>query len=337
MALRRPSRMFVAATLALGLTLAACGSSDDSTGADAGTPTSSAEQPTDEPTEQPTEAPADEPTEEPTEAPADEPTGEPTAEPAGDLPAECTADQLATKTAGVLTIATDEPVFEPWFVDNAPESGEGFEGAIAYAVADRLGFAADAVTWVRAGFESVISPAPKDFDFDINEFSITPERAEVVDFSTGYYDVAQAVVTVAGSPIADATSLADLKDATLGAQIGTTSLAIINDVIAPNVQPAALGANIDAVSALQNGQIDGIVTDLPTAFYMAAAQLDDGVIVGQIATAGDDVEQFGLLLEKDSPITSCVSAAVDSLRADGTLTAIAETWLADAAGAPELK
>lgn len=337
MALRRPARILIAVTLALGLTLAACGSNDDTADASADTPTSSAEQPAEEPADEPAEEPADEPTDAPSEEPADEPADEPTEDPAAALPAECAADQLTTKTAGVLTIATDEPVFEPWFVDNAPESGEGFEGAIAYAVADRLGFAADQVTWMRAGFESVISPAPKDFDFDINEFSITPERAEVVDFSTGYYDVAQAVVTVAGSPIADATSLADLKDATLGAQIGTTSLAVINEVIAPNVQPAALGANIDAVSALQNGQIDGIVTDLPTAFYMAAAQLDDGVIVGQVPYLDGDIEQFGLLLEKDSPITSCVSAAVDSLRADGTLATIADTWLAAAAGAPELK
>ncbi len=228
-------------------------------------------------------------------------------------------------------------MYEPWFVDNKPENGKGFEGAVAYAVATELGYAKDKVTWVRASFDSVISPAPKNFDFDINEFSITPKRAKVVDFSTGYYDVAQAVVTVKGSKIAKATSIADLKDVKLGAQIGTTSLQVIDDEIKPSQQPAAFNQNIDAVAALKNGQIQGIVTDLPTAFYMSAAQLDNGVLVGQLPNpAGQKPEQFGLLLEKDSPITSCVSAAVDALRADGTLADLATTWLAKA-GAPELK
>lgn len=251
------------------------------------------------------------------------------------LPAECTPDQLQTKKDGTLTIATDQPVYEPWFVDNKPENGKGFEGAVAAAVADKLGYAKDKVTWVRASFDSVISPAPKNFDFDINEFSITPDRAKVVDFSSGYYDVTQAVVTTKDSTIAKATSVAELKDAHLGAQIGTTSLNAINDVIQPSQKPAVFSTNDDAVKALQNGQIDGIVTDLPTAFYMSAAQLDNGVLVGQLPSTGEKPEQFGLLLEKDSPITSCVSAAVDALRADGTLADLAQQWLTKS-GAPEL-
>ena len=244
---------------------------------------------------------------------------------------------MQTKKAGTLTVATDQPVYEPWFVDNKPQNGKGFEGAVAYAVAEKLGYTKDQVTWVRASFDSVISPAPKDFDFDINEFSITEDRAKVVDFSTGYYDVTQAVVTTADSAIAGATSLADLKGAVLGAQLGTTSLGAINDVVQPSEKPAVFNTNDDAVKALQNGQIAGVVVDLPTAFYMAGAQLDNGLVLGQLPAAeGADVEQFGLLLEKGSAITSCVSDAVDALRADGTLADLATEWLAKA-GAPELK
>jgi len=228
-------------------------------------------------------------------------------------------------------------VYEPWFVDNKPENDKGFEGAVAYAVATKLGYSDSQVTWVRAHFDAVISPAPKNFDFDINEFSITADRAKVVDFSSGYYDVTQAVVTVKGSKIAGAKSIADLKDAKLGAQIGTTSLSAINDQIKPSQQPAVFQTNDAAVQALQNGQIDGIVTDLPTAFYMSSAQVKNGVLVGQLTQpAGQTPEQFGLLLEQGSPITSCVSAAVDALRADGTLAALATKWLAQA-GAPVLK
>lgn len=324
MTLRRPTYLFIAATAAATMVLAACGSSgseqaETSSGGTTAQATGSADGTA-------TEETASEDTVADTSAADD-------TEPAD----ACAPANLATKTPGTLTIATDEPVFEPWFVDDDPSNGQGFEGAMAYAIAEQLGYSKDQVSWVRAGFDEVISPAPKDFDFDINEFSITPDRAKVVDFSTGYYDVTQAVVTIAGSKIAAATSLADLKDAMLGAQIGTTSLQAINEVIDPASKPAVFGENIDAVTALQNGQIDGVVTDLPTAFYMAGAQLDDGLVVGQLpANAGADVEQFGLLLEKDSPITSCVSAAVDALRAAGTLTQIADTWLAQA-GAPELK
>jgi polar amino acid transport system substrate-binding protein len=204
---------------------------------------------------------------------------------------ECSSDALETQTPGTLTIATDQPVFEPWFLDDDPSNGSGFEGAVAYAVAERLGFATDDVTWVRVPFNAAIAPGPKDFDFDINEFSITPERAEAVDFSTGYYDVTQAVIALEGNPASGAASLADLKDVRIGAQVGTTSFAAVESVIAPTTEAAVFNTNDDAKQALSNGQVDAIVVDLPTAFYITAAELDNGLIVGQLPPAqGVEVE-----------------------------------------------
>ena len=171
---------------------------------------------------------------------------------------------LKTKTPGTLTIATDEPVYEPWFVDDKPSNKKGFESAVAYAVAEKLGYTDAKVKWVRAHFDDVISPTPKKFDFDINEFSITDARKKVVDFSTGYYDVTQAVVTVKGSKIAGVTTIAGLKDAKLGAQKGTTSYDVIGSVIKPTQPPAVFNTNDLAVQALKNHQIDGLVVDLPT-------------------------------------------------------------------------
>jgi polar amino acid transport system substrate-binding protein len=249
----------------------------------------------------------------------------------------CAKENLATKTPGRLTVATDDPSFPPWVLDNAPESKQGFEAAVAYAVAEQLGFTDDEVTWVRVPFNAAIQPGPKNFDFDINQFSITEERREAVDFSSPYYDVRQVVVTVEGSPVADATSLADLAEAKLGAQVGTTSYQAIVDVIKPTVEPAVLNTNEDVVQQLMNGTIDGAVFDLPTAFYITAVELENGVIVGQVPQVdGGTPEQFGLLLDKDSPLTPCVSKAVDELRANGTLAELEARWLADAAGAPEL-
>ena len=250
--------------------------------------------------------------------------------------AACTPANLKTKTANTLTIATDEPVYEPWFVADKPTNKKGFEGAVAYAVAEKLGYTDSQVTWVRAHFDNVISPAPKKFDFDINEFSITDARKKVVDFSTGYYDVTQAVVTVKGSKIAGDTTLAALKSAKLGAQKGTTSYDVIGSVIKPSQSPAVFNTNDLAVQALKNHQIDGLVVDLPTALYVAAAQVKDGVVLGQFGSPGTP-EQFGLLLEKASPVTDCVSKAVDALRSDGTLKQLETQWLTDSAGAPVLK
>ena len=247
----------------------------------------------------------------------------------------CAKDSLQTFADGKLTLATDSPVFPPWFIDDKPESGKGYEGAVAAAVATKLGFTADEVSWVRVPFNSVFKPTPKNWDFDINEFSITEERKQAVDFSSPYYDVSQAVVTTKGSKADGVTDIAGLKGLTLGAQVGTTSFEAINEVIAPSSKPRVYNSNNDAVRALENGQIDALVTDLPTAFFMAAAQLKKGLIVGQLPSSGGTPEQFGLVLDKGSPLTACVSQSVDALRADGTLDQLSEQWLSQG-GAPVL-
>ena len=248
----------------------------------------------------------------------------------------CSPSSMSTTSPGTLTVATDSPAYGPWFVDDKPSNGKGFESAVAYAVAKQLGFSSDKVTWKVAAFNSVISPAPKPFDFDINQVSITPARAKVVDFSSGYYDVAQSIVTLKSSKYANATSIADFKGAKLAAQKGTTSLDAINDVIKPGGSPAEFPTNDLAVEALKNGQVDGLVVDLPTGFYVTSAQVTDAKIVGQLPVTASP-EQFGLVLDKGSPLTSCVSQAVDALRADGTLARLQQTWLASAGNAPELK
>ncbi len=249
--------------------------------------------------------------------------------------ADCEKDALDTYSEGVLTVATDNPAYEPWFVDNDPSNGKGYESAVAYAIADELGFAEDEVEWVKVPFNAVVSPGEKKFDFDVNQVSITPARAKAVDFSSGYYDVRQVVVSTEGSPIDGATSMAELQDAKLGAQVGTTSYTAITDQIQTTEQAAPYDTNDQAVQALDNGQIDGIVVDLPTAYFMTAVQLDKGVIVGQLPQAGDDVEQFGAVLDLGSPLTDCVSQAVDTLREDGTLADLEDQWLSQQ-GAPEL-
>jgi len=248
----------------------------------------------------------------------------------------CKAGALSTLTPGTLTIGTDDPAYTPWFDSNKPGNGKGFESAVAYAVAKQLGYSNAKVKWVKASFNTVIQPGKKAFDFDINEVSITPERAKAVDFSTGYYDVAQALVTTTKSKIAQAKSIADLANAKLGAAVGTTSYSTITDVIKPKAKPAVFDTNDIATQALINGQIDGLVLDLPTAFYVSAAALKNGLIVGQFAPKAGS-EQFGLVLSKGSALTSCVSAAVDALRANGKLKTLAATWLGNTAGAPVLK
>jgi polar amino acid transport system substrate-binding protein len=249
----------------------------------------------------------------------------------------CSKDQLDTLTAGTLTIATGEPAYYPWVLEDAPESGEGFEPAVAYAVAAELGYSANEVVWVRTTFDGAIAPGSKPFDFNLQQFSITEERKQVVDFSSGYYYVTQAIVSAEGSKIAGATSIADLKGAKLGAAVGTTSLTTAETVINPDAEIAVFNDNAAAVQALKNGQIDGLVVDLPTAFYLAAVEIDNGVIVGQLASDPNTPEQFGLLLAKDSAITSCVTQAVDTLRSNGTLSQIEATWLTADQGAPVLK
>ncbi|WP_263120433.1 transporter substrate-binding domain-containing protein [Cellulomonas fimi] len=242
---------------------------------------------------------------------------------------------LDTLTEDVLTIGTSDPAYEPWIVDNDPSNGKGYESAVAYAVAEQLGYDADHVEWVPVTFDQIIAPGAKSFDFAINQVSISPERAENLDFSSSYYDTAQAVVTVEGSKAADASSLADLKDVTLGAMVGTTSLQVAQDTIDPTTDIQVFNDNDQVKQALTSGLVDAIIVDLPTALYITAAELDGGVLVGQLP-AGDDPDQFGLVLDQGSSLTEPVTDAVDALRADGTLDDLQAEWLTDAAGAPVL-
>lgn len=252
--------------------------------------------------------------------------------------AACSGSSVSgdTITAGKLTIGTGNPAYEPWVVGDAPESGEGFEAAVAYAVAEKLGFKAADVVWVRTTFDEAIAPGAKNFDFNLQQYSITEERKANVDFSSAYYETAQVVVTVAGSPAAAATSIADLKGYLLGAATGTTSYDAIGSVIKPTQKAQAFNSNDDAKAALTNGQVDAIVLDLPTALYASCCELDGGKIVGQLPTAAKG-DQFGLVLDKGSKLTAAVTKAIDELRADGTLAKLEEKWLTADAGVPVLK
>lgn len=246
------------------------------------------------------------------------------------------AGELQTITAGKLTIGTGLPAYYPWVLEDTPESGEGFESAIAYAVAEELGFAPEDVVWVRTTFEEAIQPGPKNFDFNLQQYSITEERKAAVDFSSPYYNTAQTVITIAGSAAEGVTDMAGLKGLIIGAQTGTTSLKAIEEIIQPTAGAQVFNSNDDAKAALANGQVDAIVVDLPTAFYLTAVELEGGIILGQLegAEAGDS---FGLVLDKDSPLTAAVTAAVDALRSNGRLAEIEKQWLADYVNAPVLK
>ena len=249
--------------------------------------------------------------------------------------ADCTPDTLDTLKTGTLTIGTDKPAFPPYFEDNDPTNGKGFESATAYAIAEQLGFSSDQVEWTVVPFNSSYAPGPKDFDFDINQISITPKRAEQVDFSSPYYTADQAVVALKGSDAAAATSLADLQDAQFGVQIGTTSLDAVNEVIQPSSDPQVFDTSNDVVSALKQEQVDAVVVDTPTALYLTAVQVPDGTIVGEFPAPGGD--EWGALLAKDSPLTACVSAAVDELRSSGELDKIQEQWINSAGGVSKLQ
>lgn len=240
-----------------------------------------------------------------------------------------------TATPGTLTIATGNPAYSPWVENDAPESGEGFEAAVAYAVAKKLGFAKDDVAWMRVDFDASIAPGPKDWDLNLQQFSVTEERRKAVDFSTPYYTTAQAVLTYEGSPLAGATSLAELREGKLGAMIGTTSLNALNNQIAPAVEASVFNSNADTAQALKNKQVDAIVVDLPTALYLAAVEIDGGKIIGQLAdTTGGD--ELAFVLPKGSELTAPVSAAVDALAADGTLAALEQQWLSESISVPVL-
>ena len=262
------------------------------------------------------------------------------------LTGACAKDKLALKMAGMLTIGTDNPAYPPWFDGgetkgtkwkiNDPAKGKGFESAVAYAVAKQLGFTGLEVHWVVVPFNNSFKPGKKSFDFFINQVSYLPERAKNVDFSASYYDVNQAIVALRGKPAASAKSVAALKKFKLGAQIGTTSYQYIVKNIKPSSSPSVYDSNNDAVTALKNGQIDGLVVDLPTAFYVTAVQVENGVIVGQFPSVGGQ-ERFGLVLGKGSALTPCVDKALAALKANGTLKRLQQQWLSKATGAPVLK
>ncbi len=250
----------------------------------------------------------------------------------------CAVEDLALVTAGTLTVATGEPAFPPWVSgpDGAnfddPASGTGFEAALVYALAEEMGFDAGDVTWVRTGFDEAIAPGPKDYDFNLQQYSITETREEVVDFSDPYYTTKQALVAFPDSSVVGATTLADLKGATLGAQIGTTSLDFIEDVIQPDTQASVYDTNVDAKSALEAGQIDGIVLDLPTAYYVTAVEIEGSVIVAEFETEAAEPDEFGLLFADGSSLRSCVNEALATLRSNGTLDALEDEWLVSAGG-----
>jgi len=306
------------------LVLAACGSDDDSS-ADLGSNT--------------------------TEAPPGDTSAATTGDTSGDATAATTAEDSAPDSAaeggstddactetiedGVLTVATGEPAFFPWVIDDDPTTGEGFEAAVAYAVADEMGYPADSVTWVRTTFDAAIQPGAKDFDLNLQQFSITDERRQTVDFSLPYFTSNQAIVALEGSPAEGATSVADLKDVKFGAQAGTTSLDFINDVIQPSQEVFVYDDNVGAKAALEANQIDAAVFDLPTALYVSAVEIEGSSVIGQFpADSGGTTDQFGIVLEKDSPLTPCVDAAVQTLTDDGTLDALTQEWLSDNTGAP---
>ncbi len=251
---------------------------------------------------------------------------------AADEPEPCAKDELETVVDGSLSIGADNPSFPPWFQDaegapwdpTGPPTDQGYEAAVTAAVVEQMGLSPDEVRWVVVPFNNSFKPGPKDFDFYVNQVSYTPKRDEAVDFSDSYYDVEQAVVTLKDSEFAGATSLADLKGAKLGAQLGTTSYDAIVDVVQPDQDPAVFDKNIDAITALKNGQIDGIVVDFPTSLYVTAVQVPKGKIVGRLP-AGE--EYLGFLFEEGNPLRDCVNEAIAVLQADGTIEQFQEEWI----------
>jgi polar amino acid transport system substrate-binding protein len=255
---------------------------------------------------------------------------------ATETPTGDACDPLPTYEPDTLTVATGEPVFEPWMVDDDPANGQGFESALVYALAERLGFEAEAVEWVRTGFDEAIAPGEKPYDFNIQQYSISEERAEVVGFSIGYYEVEQAIIADPENPVASAQSLADLKSARLGAAIATTSLDYIDNVIQPDSPAQVYNDNAAAKLAFDGGQVDGIVFDLPTAYYITAVEIPDAAIVGVLPRVGESPEELGLLFEKDDPLIECVNPALQALHDDGTIAALEDEWLAQGGDIPTL-
>jgi polar amino acid transport system substrate-binding protein len=254
---------------------------------------------------------------------------------ANQTPADCA--QGKTLTDGTLTIATDSPAYDPWFSHNDPTNGKGYESAVAYAVAKQLGFDRSTVKWVKEPFNKSFAPGVKDFDFDINQISITPQRAKVVTFSDGYYTAAQALIALKDSPVAKATSVDGLKQYKLGAQTGTTSLTAIREDIQPSTQPLVFQNTNVAKQALLNHQVDAIVADLPTAFYITAVQIPSATIVGQFQQQSGSPEQFGMLFSQGNPLVDCVNQALANIKSDGTLDSIEQKWLSQTVSVPVLQ
>jgi polar amino acid transport system substrate-binding protein len=246
----------------------------------------------------------------------------------------CATASLPLHTAGQLTVATDSPAYSPWFRHNDPSNGQGYESAVAYAVAEKMGFSQDQVKWTAEPFAKSFAPGPKDFDFALEQISITPERAQAVDFSHGYYDDQQALIAVKGTPIANATTVADLTSYKFAAEQGTTSLQFIAQAIAPTQQPSVFDTTRDAISALKAGQVDGLVLDLPTAAYTQYS-VPNGVLVGKFAPTNPP-EQFGLLFQKGSGLVPCVNKAIEALKSAGTLDQLQQRWLKSYADVPQI-
>jgi polar amino acid transport system substrate-binding protein len=256
----------------------------------------------------------------------------------------CAKDSLNLINDGQLTIGTDNPAYPPWFGGTPrnpwkvsdPRSGRGYESAFAYAVARQLGFARNEVRWVYVPFNRAIAPGRKPFDFDVNQISISPERARAVTFSAPYYDVRQAVVVRNGTPIARVRSVAGLRRYKLGAQVGTTSYTYIQNRIRPSQQASAFPQNTGAINALKNGQIDGLVVDLPTGFIVTAAQVENSKVLGQLPAVPGG-EHFGALLQRGNSLVTCVNRAIARLRANGTIRTLERVWLRRATGALSLE
>ena len=246
-----------------------------------------------------------------------------------------TESDCSTITEGTLTIGTGSPAFSPWVENDAPESGEGFEAAVGMAIAAELGYEGESVVWVRTTFDEAIAPGEKNFDFNMQQYSITPEREESISFSDPYYSSNQAIVALADSPAEGATTVADLADVKFGAQAGTTSLTFINEIIKPTNEPFVYDDNAGAKAALEAGQIDAIVVDLPTGLYISAVEIEGTSVIGQFpGSAGGLTDDFGAVFTKDSPLVACVNTALAALKESGELAKIEQTWLSDNAGVP---
>jgi polar amino acid transport system substrate-binding protein len=303
------SRSLAAFAMAAGLLLAACGNNDSSSGDESTADTTAA-----------------------ADATADT-TAAASSKIAGGTGNDCTTGK--TLADGKLTIGTGSPAYSPWVENDKPESGEGFEAAVAYAVAEEMGFDDANVSWVRTTFDEAIQPGAKNFDFNLQQYSITDERKKTVSFSDPYYTSNQAIVGFADSKAASATSLADLKDLKFGAQSGTTSLDFITNVIKPSSEPFVYDDNAAAKAALEAKQVDAIVLDLPTAFYVSAVEIEGTKVIGQFpANAGEGADQYGMVFDLDNPLVACVNTALAALKDSGDLAAIEKQWLSDKTGAP---